>query len=54
VTFRARARVASSGDEDTLARQLIAAKYEGWHEGAALPSWTQIATPVVIEVRADE
>jgi hypothetical protein len=52
--LRARARVAALGDEDTLARQLIAAKYEGWHEDEALPSWTQTATPVVIEVRADD
>jgi deazaflavin-dependent oxidoreductase (nitroreductase family) len=54
VTFRARARVAAPGDEDALARRLIAAKYEDWHEGEALPNWAQTATPVVIEAHADE
>ena len=53
-TFRARARVAAPGEEDTLARRLIAARYEGWHEGEELPGWAQTATPVVIGARTGE
>jgi deazaflavin-dependent oxidoreductase (nitroreductase family) len=50
LTFDAQARVASWGHEDQLARQLIVAKYEGWHAGEPLSDWALTATPVVIEV----
>jgi deazaflavin-dependent oxidoreductase (nitroreductase family) len=46
----AQARVAAPGDEDLLARRLIVARYEDWHEGEPLTTWAQTATPVVIEV----
>jgi deazaflavin-dependent oxidoreductase (nitroreductase family) len=49
--FRGQARIATPGEEDLLARRLIAAKYEDWHEGESLPDWTQTATPVVIKMR---
>lgn len=54
VSFSAQARIATPGEEDRLARRLIAAKYESWHEGGALPDWTQTATPVVIQIRAGD
>jgi len=52
-TFRGQAHIATPG-EDLLARRLIAAKYEDWHEGESLPDWTQTATPVVIKIREGE
>lgn len=36
--------------EDTLARQLLCAKYQGWHEGQPLSEWGQTALPVAIDL----
>jgi deazaflavin-dependent oxidoreductase (nitroreductase family) len=37
--------------EERLARQLLAAKYEGWRDGERLSAWATDALPVVIETR---
>lgn len=45
-----RARVLVEGDaEDRLARQLLAAKYQGWREGRPLSEWARTALPVAVE-----
>jgi deazaflavin-dependent oxidoreductase (nitroreductase family) len=33
---------------DTTVRRLLAAKYEGWHEGQPLSTWLRAALPVAI------
>ena len=40
--------IAPQTDEDTLARRLLCAKYQGWREGQALSDWGQTALPVAV------
>lgn len=42
------AYVVTHPEEDALARRLLAAKYQGWREGALLSEWARTALPVVI------
>lgn len=49
-TMRGTARMLAPGEEDTLARRLLATKYERWHEGKPLSSWARIALPVAVDV----
>jgi deazaflavin-dependent oxidoreductase (nitroreductase family) len=44
-----RARLVPDPAEDREARQLLAAKYQGWREGQALSSWARTALPVAVE-----
>jgi deazaflavin-dependent oxidoreductase (nitroreductase family) len=46
----ATARVVDDPEEDALARRLLAAKYQGWREGADMSEWARIALPVAIDV----
>jgi deazaflavin-dependent oxidoreductase (nitroreductase family) len=39
------------GPDDGLARRLLAAKYQGWIDGASLSSWARDSLPVAIELR---
>jgi deazaflavin-dependent oxidoreductase (nitroreductase family) len=48
--WEARARIVSDADEDARVRRLLAAKYQGWREGAPLSGWAQTALPVAIDV----
>jgi deazaflavin-dependent oxidoreductase (nitroreductase family) len=48
-TYHAVARVVEDLAEDALVRRLLAAKYQGWREGAPLSEWAQTALPVAIE-----
>jgi deazaflavin-dependent oxidoreductase (nitroreductase family) len=48
-SWEARARVVEDRDEDAAARHLLAAKYQGWREGAPLSRWARTALPVAIE-----
>ena len=48
-TWPARARLVEGEAEDRLARELLAAKYQGWREGRALSRWASTALPVAIE-----
>jgi deazaflavin-dependent oxidoreductase (nitroreductase family) len=47
---RARATVVDDSEEDTMARRLLAAKYQGWSEGKPLSSWARTAHPVRFEL----
>ena len=42
------------GPEDGLARRLLAAKYQGWVEGASLSAWARDSLPVAVEVRVSD
>ena len=46
---KAVARVVRDPEEGLLGRRAIAAKYEGWQEGAVLPRWVAAALPVALE-----
>jgi deazaflavin-dependent oxidoreductase (nitroreductase family) len=46
----ATARLVEDPDEDALARRLLAAKYQGWQEGADMSEWARTALPVAIDV----
>jgi deazaflavin-dependent oxidoreductase (nitroreductase family) len=41
-----------SGDDDGLARRLLAAKYQGWVDGAALSAWARDSLPIGIDLLA--
>jgi deazaflavin-dependent oxidoreductase (nitroreductase family) len=47
------ARVVADPERDALARRLLAAKYQGWTEGAPLSSWASASLPVEIEIEPD-
>jgi deazaflavin-dependent oxidoreductase (nitroreductase family) len=44
------ARVVEPGDEDGLARRLLAAKYQGWRERRSLSDWARESLPVAIDL----
>ena len=48
VEFEATARVVDDPAEDARARRLLAAKYQGWEEGAELSEWARSALPVAL------
>jgi deazaflavin-dependent oxidoreductase (nitroreductase family) len=48
-TWGARGWVVEDPDEEAAARRLLAAKYQGWREGAPLSRWAATALPVAIE-----
>ncbi len=47
--FIGRARIVDDAEEDADARRLLAAKYQGWHEGQTMSRWAATALPVAIE-----
>lgn len=49
-TFSGAARLVDTPAEDTLARRVLAAKYQGWREGAEMSSWARTALPVAIDL----
>ena len=49
VAGRART-VAPNTDEDSLARRLLAGKYQGWREGKRMSGWARTSLPVVVEL----
>jgi deazaflavin-dependent oxidoreductase (nitroreductase family) len=49
-TFAGRARIVNNGEEDTVARYLIAEKYQEWEDGKQLSEWARTALPVAIDV----
>lgn len=49
-TIDGRARVLEDGEREVLARRLVAAKYQGWREGAPLSAWAAGSLPVEIEL----
>ena len=48
--WAARARIVDDEIEDALARWLLAAKYQGWREGAPLSDWAARALPVAVDL----
>jgi deazaflavin-dependent oxidoreductase (nitroreductase family) len=48
----ARARIVTDPNEDVAARRLLAEKYQGWREGAAMSGWARTALPVAIDLPA--
>ena len=46
------ARVMADGPEAEVARQLLAAKYEGWREGQQISDWARNSLPVAIDMAA--
>jgi deazaflavin-dependent oxidoreductase (nitroreductase family) len=49
-TFSGRSRFVLDAQEETRARHILAAKYQGWHEGRPLSTWARTALPVAIEL----
>ena len=47
-TFGGHARVISGEPGETVARRLLAAKYQGWTDGAPLSAWAAGSLPVEI------
>ena len=39
------------GPEDGLARRLLAAKYQGWVDGAPLSAWARESLPIAVDLR---
>jgi deazaflavin-dependent oxidoreductase (nitroreductase family) len=52
-TFSAAARVVEGAKEEALARRLLAAKYQGWREGAPLSRWAGTALPIAVDLPED-
>jgi deazaflavin-dependent oxidoreductase (nitroreductase family) len=52
--FRGSARVIEGESDDRLARELLAAKYEGWSKGRRLSQWARESLPVAIDLQAEE
>lgn len=49
-TVHGRAHVVTDAAEDLRARQLVAAKYQGWTPGAPFSAWAAESLPVVAEL----
>lgn len=44
------ARVVEGADDEPLARELLAIKYQGWQPGRSLSGWARTAVPVRIDL----
>ena len=53
-TFIGTARIVSDEKEGTMARHMLAGKYQGWKEGKPLSDWGRTALVVGIELRRAE
>lgn len=51
--YRSTARILDSGEEERMARRLLAAKYQGWAEGQPMSGWAATALPVAIDLPPD-
>jgi deazaflavin-dependent oxidoreductase (nitroreductase family) len=51
-TFAGIARVVKEKEEDTVARYLIAEKYQEWEEGKRLSEWARTALPIAIDLNS--
>jgi len=49
--FKGVARIVSEEKEETMARHMLAGKYQGWKEGKPLSDWGRTALVVGIELR---
>ncbi len=50
-TFACMARFVS-GEEEGLARRLLAAKYQHWREGRSFSGWARTALPVAVDLES--
>jgi len=50
-TFNGIARIVSGDKESTMARHMLAGKYQEWHEGESLSEWGRTAMVVGIEIK---
>jgi deazaflavin-dependent oxidoreductase (nitroreductase family) len=48
--FSATARILKDGQEETLARTLLAEKYQEWEQGKGLSEWARTALPVALDL----
>jgi deazaflavin-dependent oxidoreductase (nitroreductase family) len=51
--FRGNARWIEGEPDESLARRLLAAKYQGWREGRPLTAWARDSLPVRVDLRAE-
>ena len=51
-TFSGRARLIKDKEEETMARYLIAEKYQEWEKGKTLSNWARTALPVAIDLHS--
>jgi len=49
-TFAGTARIVNDEKEDTMARYLLAEKYQEWEAGRTLSEWARTALPVAIDL----
>src|SRR5688500_19015484 len=49
-SFAGTARVVNAAQEDTMARYMLAEKYQEWSEGKTLSDWARTALPVAIDL----
>jgi len=49
-TFNGIARIVSEEKEETMARHMLAGKYQGWKEGKSMSDWGRTALVVGIEL----
>jgi deazaflavin-dependent oxidoreductase (nitroreductase family) len=53
-TFQATARIVTDKKEETMARYLLAEKYQEWEQGKRLSEWARTALPVAIDLVVEE
>ena len=53
-TFAGTARLVKEKEEDTMARYLLAEKYQEWEAGKTLSEWARMALPVAIDLSSVE
>jgi deazaflavin-dependent oxidoreductase (nitroreductase family) len=51
--FDGRAREIPPGPEDLHARELVAAKYEGWRAGRQMSAWARESLPIAVDLVLD-
>jgi len=52
-TFTAQARIVVDGQEDGMARRLLAGKYQDWREGRPFSEWARTALPVALDMSTE-
>lgn len=50
-TFKGTARIVRNIEEESMARPMLAAKYQGWKEGEPMSEWGKTALVVGIELK---
>ena len=49
-TFAGMARLVKNKEEETIARYLLAEKYQEWEDGKTLSEWARTALPIAIDL----